>query len=802
MSFGIADNVRSEVRECTPELLNEALDSPRVAKVCAKLEDALEAFRRGELTKDEYETLKGQLKKRLPPLTPHATFKNRRRKNEEAIPSGLSMYDLDHIPNPREKWEEIAPRKEELGIVFAHITPSTEGLRLVFVIPQGMSLAEAQAWMAEQLGDTQYDACVKDYARCSFLVPREYVLYMSERLFDVPQSITELSSAQHSYPLRTSCSSPLQRDSCETGTPQADATNTPPRAGEVSEGRRGELSSALLHTPSASLVPLQEGQHENNPCQSVKSVVQGYPETYDGIPHTQIVETLEEQMGGRPEHGSRNNFIFSMACHLRYVCDDDPDWIAQVLPTYGEGREKWMASIRSACARNQTQQMPRIMRRTLAICKERLNSEIINQNSESPQMPKRLPPLIGLLTSKVPPLMKPAVANAVFPALGAHLGEVKFIYVDNTEKSACFMCCLLAKMSSGKSAVNKPIEYILADIVEKDDENRRREQEWKESTNQKGANKEKPQRPQDLCIQVLVSDMTNAAFVQRLKDARGKFLYTCMDEIELLDQLKTSTRGNQVSQIIRLAFDCGMYGQERVGTSSVTARVKVKWNWNASSTIQKGKHYFRNALADGTLSRINVCTIETESGGDLPVYGTYDEKFAADLKPYIDNMNQAKGVIRCAEAEKLALQLIKENRDIAQQCDDEVFESLSYRANVIAYLKAMTLYVANGCQWEKSFEDFVRWSERYDLWCKMKFFGENLKTEMERENQVGNKGPQNMLQMLPNRFSYEEAQEMRRSCGKDLNAKAMLYSWVKRKYIVWDELTKQYCKTKKYLKRE
>ncbi len=784
MSFGIANNVRSRVvRTCTPELFQQALDSQVVVEVCAQIKDALEAVQRGEMSPEDFETLKGNLKKALIIFTFHATFKKGRRKNEEAIPSGLSIYDLDHIPNPEGRWKEIEPRKEELGIVLAHITPSSEGLRLVFIIPAGMSLAEAQAWMARQLGDTQYDVCVKDYARCSFAVPREYVLYQSEKLFNSPQST---------------------RSNTDNSMNHADAH-------EIIRAKPS--STRLRHS-----VPLDDKTEDdninkdNNPCQSVKSVVkEKYPETYDGIPYTQIVETLEEQMGGRPEHGSRNNFIFSMACHLRYICDDDPVWISRILPTYGENKEKWMTSIRSACARSQTQVMPRIMKRTLGICKK--NGEMLRCAQKGkvdrktgvnapPPMPKRLPPLIELLTSKVPDIYKPAVAHAVFPALGAHLGMVKFNYVDNTEKSACFMCVLLAKMSSGKSAVNKPIEYILADIVEKDEENRRREQEWKEIINKKGANKEKPQRPQDLCIQVLVSDMTNAAFVQRLKDANGKFLYTCMDEIELLDQLKTSVRGNQVSQIIRLAFDCGMYGQERVGTSSVTARVKVKWNWNASSTIQKGKYYFRNALADGTLSRINVCTIDLESGGDLPVYGTYDEKFADDLKPYIDNLNRACGIVKCEEAEKLALQLIKENRDMAQQCDDEVFESLSYRANVIAYLKAMTLYVSNGCRWEKSFADFVRWSEQYDLWCKMKFFGDSLKMEMERENQGANRGPQNLLHLLPNRFTYEEAQEMRRCCGKDMNAKNMLYSWVKRKYIVWDELTGHYCKTKKYQKRE
>ncbi|MBQ4524911.1 MAG: VirE protein, partial [Bacteroidaceae bacterium] len=322
--FGIGYNIKSKVRECTPELLDKVLDSSSVAKTCAELEDALERCRRGELTKEEYETLKGELKKLLPVATFHATFKHGRRKNHEAIPSGLSIYDIDHIPNPRAKWAEIEPRKEELGIVMAHITPSTEGLRLVFVVPRGMSLAEAQAWMASMLGDTTYDVCVKDYARCSFLVPREYVLFLSERLFDSP-----------CHPL----------PSCHP---------------ERSEG------SEDINVDSGCTQILRDAQDDKtgSDAQDDKPT---YPETYEGIPYPKIVETLEEQMGGRPEHGSRNNFIFSMACHLRYICDDDPDWIATILPTYGEAREKWMASIRSACARNQTRSFPNIMRRTLKI---------------------------------------------------------------------------------------------------------------------------------------------------------------------------------------------------------------------------------------------------------------------------------------------------------------------------------------------------------------------------------------------------------------------------------------------------
>ena len=369
MKFGIAKDIRSEVRECTPDLLNQALDSPHVAKVCAEIEDTLEKLRQGAITKDEYETLKGQLKKRLPIFTFHATFKNGRRKNDDAFPSGLSIYDLDHIPNPREKWAEIEARKEELGILLSHISPSLEGLRLVFVMPQGMDLAQAQAWMANQLGDTKYDSCVKDCARCSFVVPREYVLYMDVDGLFSPQ-ISQINTDKTLIP-------------ADGISPQSTLSST-----ESLKFPSDGISPQMTQIGTDEKLIPADGLHEennikNNPCKSVESVVQTYPPTYEDIPYESIVETLEEQMGGRPEHGSRNTFIFSMACHVWYVCNDDPDWIAQIMPNYGEAKAKWMASIRSACARNQTKAMPRIMKRTLNICKQREaeESEIRNQKS-------------------------------------------------------------------------------------------------------------------------------------------------------------------------------------------------------------------------------------------------------------------------------------------------------------------------------------------------------------------------------------------------------------------------------------
>ena len=779
MSFGIANNVRSEVRVCTPELLNEALDSPQVARTCAEIEDALEAYRRGNLTQDEFETMKGKLKKRLPILTLHATFANGRRKNDDAVPSGLSMYDLDHIPNPREKWAEIESRKEELGILLAHITPSTEGLRLAFVMPQGMNLAEAQAWMASQLGDDKYDACVKDYARSSFVVPREYVLYLDvDALFCSPQSNTESHGVLN----------------CHTDGMEAPQSNT--KSHGVLNNRADEKNKKLCETP----------------CDSV--VNKTYPETYEDIPYESIVEVLEEQMGGEPEHGSRNNFIFSMACHLRHVCNDDATWIAQILPTYGEAKEKWLGSIKSACARNQTKSMPRILKRVLAICKQRQEEETDSDSSsngmEPPKMPVRLPPLIKLLVSKTPKIYRPAVAHAVFPALATHLWKTTFRYIDNVEHEATLMNVLMAGTGAGKNCISEPINRIMKDIRKRDAENLQREKEWKKEMQTKGANKDKRQRPEGLVIQEIDPDMTNAAFVQRLADAEGRFLYTKMNEIDQFDALKTSARSKAHFQIMCLAFDPGnVYGQTRVGTGSVSERVCIRFNWNASTTIQKGQAYFRSVLTDGPISRINFCTIpERPIGSELPVYGTYDTAFDEELRPYIERLNKVRGLVECRQARTLAKKLLEENADFARLSESRVYENLSFRANVIAFLKACILFVAHGEKWDKTMEDFVRWSLKYDMYCKMRFFGDAIENQEESILLVKKRGPRNLLNLLPVEFTREEAQMMRNRQGiRRGNVQMMLDNWRKRGYIVVkgesrpDQISQQrFMKTEEYLK--
>ena len=786
MNFGIAKNVKSEVRVCTPHLLNEALDSPHVAKICAEIEDALEACRRGELTPGEFETKKSQLKKQLPILTLHATFTHGRRKNDEAIPSGLSIYDLDHIANPRARWAEIEPRKEELGILVSHISPSTEGLRLVFLIPGGKSLADAQAWMAQQLGDAQYDACVKDYARCSFVVPRSYVLWLDEEglFWDRTQrhgDTEDLSAPAEGFPEPTPACHPERSE----GSAQSDTVGNP-----------SEI---------------------NNLCDFVSLCSpNNYPSTYEDLPYDSIVETLEEQMGGRPEHGSRNNFIFSMACHLRYITNDDATWISRILPTYGEARDKWLSTIRSACARSQTKKMPKIMQRTLAICRQREaeNSEFITQNSEfqnsPPPMPKKLPPLIKLLVSKTPKLYQPAVAHAVFPALASHLWRTYFRYIDNVAHEATLMNVLMAGTGAGKNCISEPINRIMADIRLRDRENLQREKEWKKEMQTKGANKDKRQRPEGLVIQEIDPDMTNAAFVQRLADAEERFLYTKMNEIDQFDALKTSARSKAHFQIMCLAFDPGnVYGQTRVGTGSVSERVCIRFNWNASTTIQKGQAYFHSVLTDGPISRINFCTIpERPIGSEMPVYGTYDTAFDEELRPYIERLNNARGTIECRGARTLAKKLIEECADFARLSESRVYENLSFRANVIAYLKACILYVAHGERWDKTTEEFIRWSLRYDLWCKMKFFGGAIQKVDESFASIRKNGPRNLLDLLPDEFTRDEAQQMRHRQGiRQGDAQAMLDNWRKRGYIEVvgeakpkDINTQRFTKTELYLK--
>ena len=403
---------------------------------------------------------------------------------------------------------------------------------------------------------------------------------------------------------------------------------------------------------------------------------------------------------------------------------------------------------------------------------------------EPPVMPEKLPKLVELLISRTPEVYKPAVAHAIFPPLATHLWQTSFRYIDNVVHEATLSTCLLAGTGAGKSSVNKPINYIMEDIRKRDAENLKREKEWKEEMIRKGANKDKRKRPDNLVIQEIDADMTNPAFVMRTAEAQGRFLYTSLNELDQFDALKGT--GNQQFRIMCLASDSeNQYGQTRVGTQSVTERVTIRFNWNASTTIQKGQRYFSKVLTDGPISRINFCTIpEREIGDEMPVYGDYDDAYREALKPYIENLNNARGLIDCPEAFQLALKLKDENAEFSRLSQDRVYENLSFRANVIAYLKACVLYVANGCKWEPEIDEFIRWSERYDLYCKMRFFGDAIKRANFSNEKSSKRGPANLLQQLPDVFNFQQAEYLRSQLGMDKKGTpSMLRNWVNRNYI-------------------
>ena len=902
MAIGYSDSIRSQVvQTCTPELLHRAMRSSKVKMVCAQLVDALESKLRGEVCNDDYEEMKKKLKSQLPILTPHATFRNGRRKNDEAIPSGLSIYDIDHIPNPRGYWEEkkkvlagkllggtkfsggvLAEAGSESGgtkvsgdlqspascgqarnvlsvldlIVLVHVTPSTQGLRLVFVIPEGMDIAMAQRWMSQQLEDSEYDTVVKDLARPSFLVPEEYLLYINEEELFKERKITSTSSAlpgggasllagDYKSPGRLADSNPGcltgEYPGCfavENANHKVQSSNLNVQSKESSNLKVQSKESSNLNVQSndyvqdnrfpgtngdnavssgSAVLPAQPGDSHpvddphlgpagDNQDAGGVAAQRVFPKEYNGIAYEKLVAKLVELLGGEPEHGSRNAFIFTLACYLRYLCDDNPAWIKQVIPTFGEEQKRAFATVESACNRRQAHRLPGIVRKAIklsqddeskAMCAGCFDDDDFGDihNPESyfyniHQMPQKLPKLIKLLVSKTPEIYRPAVSQAVFPPLASHLLETRFRYIDNVEHEATLMQILCAPTGSGKESVSQPINRIMADIRKRDEEQRERERKWKDECNSKGANKDRRERPEGLVIQEVNIDMTNPAFVLRMKEAENHFLYAKVNELNLFDALKGKT--NQHFRIMELAFDLGNYGQDRVGPQSVTETVQVRFNWNASCTPRKCRDYFRRVVTDGPISRISFSTIERRPcGSEIPVYGTYDAAFDEALKPYIDNLLKARGLVNCPQALRLARKLVEENAEFSRLSQNFVFENLSFRANVIAYLKACVLYVANGMKWETSIEDFIRWSERYDLWCKLKLFGQMIyEADTDRADlpKTAPHGPKNLLEQLPDEFTMEDYIKLRRQEGyEDDNNRRVniaLNQWVHRGYVV------------------
>ena len=744
--MGFAQSVKSSVTPCTLENLYAAMDAEVTNHVCADIEDALEKVKRGEMSREDFETFKREKKKELMVLTPHATYSDGLRSNKSALPSGLSMYDVDHIPDPRGYFQTLVKdRCGELGIVMAHVTPSTEGLRLIFEVPEGMTLAEAQKWMSEQLGDASYDGSVKDYARCSFIVPRAYLLYIDEEELCKQREVKKVEE-------------------------KAEPTPQP---------------SDLSHQPS---IASDRNLRIFDLCLAEAGL------------------KLEEidQMGVYNWHNTLVAILSVGICRL--MSQDELKAVLSVkMPNYS--KEQDCQRLVSDFYKDYTKMNAPMSQRLRAIYAESVTGQkdkpLTTEDvlgDEPPKMPRRLPKSVKLMIAKEPDIYKPASAMGLFPALGSHLYQVQFPYADHTMHEATFLQNCMAPMSSGKSCVNRVCEPIMADIKARDDENRRREDEWKEECRSMGANKQKPKRPDDLIIQMMSSDLTNAALVQKLQDAQGHFLYVQVDEVELFEQLKVNGKSGQIGKIFRLAYDCGYYGQERVGIQSVTGRPQMRMNYNASTTIQRGQQFFRPMLADGTLSRLTFSTIVTYRGMEMPVHGIYDEKHAEAIKPYIDRLNAAKGVIDLPQTQRLIQRMDKEAKDTAWLCDDEVYEKLGYRAVVSAWLRAMVLYIAEG-KWSKDIENFAMWTMKYDMWCKMHFFGEQMHQQMAGEV-VRTRGPKNMLDMLSDDFTYEDAQAVRiRERKKNSNPTQQLCMWIERGYISRDD-DGIYHKTPTYLKRK
>lgn len=742
----------------------------------------------------------------MPILTPHATFRNGRRLNADAIPSGLSIYDKDHIADPTGWWkaksEELRVKNPQVlaRILLVHVTPSLEGLRLVFVMPEGMNLAEAQKWMSQQLGDEEYDVCVKDLARPSFIVPEDYILFIDEaRLFaevETPSDADDAAPHANTHENTNHNTNENENKTEKEHRPESDNSSaTLPAGTAVEYAQSANHDCADDHHLGNHGVDQDHGGEEKR---------QDFAQEYDGISYEAITSKLVELLGGEPQHGSRNSFIFTLSCYLRYLCDDNAAWIKQVIPTFGEEKKRAFTTVDSACQRKQSHRMPMIVRKAISLCQEERArgkaadydadefGDILNPDSyfyRIHEMPQKLPRLIRLLVSKTPAIYQPAVSQAVFPALASHLCDTRFRYIDNVEHEATLMNILCAPTGSGKESITQPINRIMADIRARDAQQRERERVWKDECNRKGSNKDKRERPEGLVIQEVNIDMTNPAFVLRMKEAERHFLYAKVNELNLFDALKGKT--NQHFRIMELAFDLGNYGQDRVGVQSVTETVKVRFNWNACCTPKKCRDYFRRVVTDGPVSRISFATIERRPcGSEIPVYGSYDASFDEELKPYIDNLLKARGLVDCPLALKLARKLMEENAEFARLSQNYVFENLSFRANVIAYLKACVLYVANGMKWEKSIEDFVRWSERYDLWCKLKLFGQMIYDadgEQDKVSRTAPNGPKNLLSLLPDEFTMDDYVKVRRAQGFDNDnarrIKGAIHQWVHRGYV-------------------
>ena len=674
--------------------------------------------------------------------------------------------DIDHLtaeemPVVRER---ILAKKDELGLLMMEESARGGGYHLVFKRRSDLSQEENLKWASDLLG-VEFDKGAKDITRVFFTTTEAELVYLDDEIFEIKEAAAAESTL--AVAALQCCSS--QDGTTETVTHDADA----------------KYNGMLF-----------------------KDIIAKYWELFND--------------GKEPVEGDRNVLTFELAATIRSICGYSLEKMMQVIPNYwsltpspspiGEGSNQKGCTPEEFAEYHKTLEnalkepkkgMPYRLKQVLQSLKSQAGVKACGGTlTTPPPMPKKLPPLVKLLTKNVPWFYKPAVANAVFPALGVHLHGVKFRYWDNVEHEATFMNVLIGRQSIGKGTIKKPIEYIMEDIRQRDIPNRQREQEWKQKN--PGAKQKKDPRPTDICIQMLIDNLTDAVFNQRIVDANNngqRFIYTIVDEIEGLKKVTSKGTVDEVGLLIRKAFDNSDAGQERVGADSVSGIAPLRWNFNASTTPPNARKFFYKMVNDGTVSRLDVSTIIRSDDDDdtAPILGIYDHTFAQELKPYIDRLEAANGLIECSQAKKLSLDMKQENKDAAKLFESEAYRVFSYRANVIAWLKGMVLYVAHGYKWSKEIADFVRWSQSYNLWCKMLYFGQQLERELREEVEIQRQsGPQNLLELLPDEFTKEQYYQMRQQQGKTGSGDGTLRSWQSRGYIAYDEVTGRYCKTDTY----
>lgn len=632
-------------------------------------------------------------------------------------------------------------------------------------IPIGMTIAEAQSAFCKLIHATEDPSCVTP-----------------ERIIFITDAVSQIYTADDWY----------KRLDEEAVAEYREAYR-----------KRGlDIDGRPLDIDSAPTVDFQPIESEEEKARRAANALQ-YEQTYDGVPYEEITKALVDLMGGAPAHGNRNNFIYREACLLRYICNSEAAWIKQVIEIFGEDEAKAFASVESACKVAQSSEMPQLVKQAVELARKNYLAKQATEKAGiyadvPPQMPARLPKLIKLLTSKVPADFKPAVAMAVFPPLAAHLKGVTFRYIDNQVHEAAMMNLLVAPMSSGKSAVNGPIDSIIEDLVQMDKVNRQKEQDWKDEVNTMGDNKKKPVRPEDICIRIVSPDLTRAAYIQRLDDvqkAGGAYLYCKMDEVDMLRKF------NDPSQLIRLCWDNSEDGQERVGTKSVTARVKTRFNWNASSTIAVTQKFFSvREVADGAVSRLSLATIIRPDFASYPVVGEYDALFKSELAPYIHHLNAASGFKECRKARQLIERLGSEIMELAQLAYNKPYAEFAKRGLANGFRRAMVLYLANGEKWEKPIEEFIEWSVKYDLWCKMRFFGNQMQEAIDADNRAvcHSSGVSNLLLFVHDTFDKAEIQNVCMVHGTKTKLAILLCNWKKRGFIVKND-DDTFSKTAKFI---